>query len=98
MDDECPGVGRCHGCVGWCPECGTVANVCDAPTCMRHRCARCTTMLTEDEVEFGQGTPTWCFACTIQAQMACAVEHDQDEVAAGEEVRREIERAGFNVN
>lgn len=28
--DPCPGRGKCHGCLDWCDECGTVRHVCDA--------------------------------------------------------------------
>jgi hypothetical protein len=26
---ECPGKGRCHGCMDWCSICGSVRHVCD---------------------------------------------------------------------
>lgn len=26
--NECPGLGQCHGCLSWCPACGTVSDVC----------------------------------------------------------------------
>jgi hypothetical protein len=29
-DPECPGAGKCHGCLKWCVNCGDVAHVCDA--------------------------------------------------------------------
>jgi len=28
-DDECPGEGKCHGCMSWCDDCGEVEEVCD---------------------------------------------------------------------
>jgi hypothetical protein len=28
--DECPGAGKCHGCLDWCSTCGEVRHVCDA--------------------------------------------------------------------
>ena len=27
--NECPGEGRCHGCMAWCDVCGNVRRVCD---------------------------------------------------------------------
>lgn len=36
MSDECPGEGRCHGCMNWCPWCDDVANVCDFGQCDVH--------------------------------------------------------------
>lgn len=27
---ECPGAGKCHGCLKWCDHCGDVTHVCDA--------------------------------------------------------------------
>jgi hypothetical protein len=38
FEDECPGVGLCHGCLRWCSYCGDVAHICDA----RLRDERCT--------------------------------------------------------
>lgn len=29
-EPECPGNGKCHGCLKWCSTCGDVAHVCDA--------------------------------------------------------------------
>lgn len=29
-EDECPGTGKCHGCLQWCLQCGNVGHVCDA--------------------------------------------------------------------
>ena len=37
VDATCPGTGRCHGCLRWCDECGSVRHVCD----MRLRGERC---------------------------------------------------------
>lgn len=36
-DDECPGAGKCHGCLKWCSTCENVKHVCD----MRLRGDRC---------------------------------------------------------
>jgi len=36
-EPECPGVGKCHGCLKWCNTCGDVAHVCD----VRLRDERC---------------------------------------------------------
>lgn len=35
-DLECPGDGRCHGCMQWCSNCGDVDLTCDAPECDSH--------------------------------------------------------------
>ena len=29
MSAECPGTGKCHGCLVWCETCGDVGDVCD---------------------------------------------------------------------
>lgn len=29
-DPDCTGAGTCHGCLGWCVECGDVDKTCDA--------------------------------------------------------------------
>ena len=36
FDDECPGKGKCHGCVKWCDKCGDVDHTCDFPDCDTH--------------------------------------------------------------
>ena len=36
FDDECPGKGKCHGCLKWCDECGDVDHTCDFPDCDAH--------------------------------------------------------------
>lgn len=41
LASDCPGRGRCHGCMGWCDRCGDVDEVCDAAVCDAHRCQRC---------------------------------------------------------
>lgn len=50
-DEECPGAGKCHGCMAWCNECGDVSATCDSPTCQRHHCNRCHQQLTIGEVD-----------------------------------------------
>lgn len=42
-DPACPGSGKCHGPVKWCPDCGDVGDVCDDPRCDSHAayCERC---------------------------------------------------------
>jgi len=36
--DECPGKGRCHGCMDWCDRCGNDARkVCDFAECDIHK-------------------------------------------------------------
>jgi len=49
---ECPGPGKCHGCLDWCVNCGTVRYVCDDPgncSCHPHR-----DELAEAEVELAE--------------------------------------------
>lgn len=36
-ESECPGEGRCHGCMVWCDLCGNVGHTCDYPECDHHR-------------------------------------------------------------
>lgn len=33
---DCPGPGKCHGCLSWCDNCGDVDMVCDDPNCSAH--------------------------------------------------------------
>lgn len=35
--NDCPGQGKCHGCVKWCDACGDVEHVCDTRIAME-RC------------------------------------------------------------
>jgi len=35
-ESDCPGEGKCHGPVNFCPECGEVDDVCDDPNCDLH--------------------------------------------------------------
>lgn len=37
FEEDCPGEGRCHGCVQWCYACGDVGRICDSPSCDSHR-------------------------------------------------------------
>ncbi len=57
---ECPGEGRCHGCISWCDRCGDTLTVCDCERCDRHRCARCNVKLTNKEHEHRD----WAGFCT----------------------------------
>lgn len=40
---DCPGEGKCHGCVSWCDYCGDVSEVCpdDFRNCDAHYCPTC---------------------------------------------------------
>src|SRR5262249_7492760 len=90
---DCPGKGKCHGCVKWCDECGDVDLVCDAASCNAHRCHECSTVLSRAEHEFWSWDwARWCFACTVSLNMQAAIRRDQDEVAAGAKTEREIEQ------
>ncbi len=35
-DLDCPGEGKCHGCMSWCDKCGDVDCICDFPDCDVH--------------------------------------------------------------
>lgn len=96
VDDPCPGQGKCHGCLSWCDECGDVDTVCNAERCDRHRCMKCHALLARDEHEFNYQDSNdwggWCFECTVRLYMEVAMGCGRDEIAAGEERRRDIER------
>lgn len=91
---NCPGEGKCHGCLCWCDLCGDVGEVCDASGCMRHRCTQCDGVLTADQKEFGVdfGLEGMCFDCLVAETMRKALLFDHDEVRAGERRRSEIDR------
>lgn len=36
-EPECPGEGRCHGCLKWCSYCGDCDLMCDDPECDTHK-------------------------------------------------------------
>ncbi len=59
MSDECPGAGRCHGCLGWCDNCGDVARVCDARECDSHQPCECGRRCTSHESAEG-GVCEYC--------------------------------------
>ena len=62
MDDECPGDGKCHGCLGWCDRCGDVGKVCNYPDCDQHHCSICREKLVE-ATQCEPDRPTWCIFC-----------------------------------
>src|SRR6478609_6925149 len=76
MDDECPGVGLCHGCLDWCSTCGTVRHVCD----MRFRGKRCDAHPTP---------PEWH---VLRAERKAAEAQLAKAQAAEGEARRELDR------
>jgi hypothetical protein len=58
---ECPGWGRCHGCMSWCDRCGSVGVTCDSVLCDRHRCVSCGRSVSSiEEIIDGQGH---CASC-----------------------------------
>jgi len=61
-DDECPGEGKCHGCLGWCDRCGDVGEVCNYPDCDQHHCLICGETLVE-ATQAESDRPTWCVWC-----------------------------------
>lgn len=82
-DDECPGFGKCHGCMQWCYQCGDVDTVCDAARCDCHRCYDCKAKLSAEdhEAEYGEMWK-WCEAC--RAKHHCATERSvQEEIDGG---------------
>jgi hypothetical protein len=67
-EDECPGAGKCHGCMCWCDRCGDVTAVCDGEGhCDQHCCISCRMLLTSDEQDesYGrdEGLWKWCQSC-----------------------------------
>lgn len=87
--EECPGAGKCHGCLKWCNECGDVKHVCD-------------TRLRSDRCDTHPVPPEWqtLRACRMSAertarearQMLADSARDLEEVADGESARREYDR------
>jgi hypothetical protein len=72
IDDDCPGTGKCHGCMCWCDRCGEVCGVCDSPTCEQHHCAGgCGTTRPHDTREDWKWT---CDRCAAQGK-ADALQH-----------------------
>jgi len=81
----CPGAGKCHGCMGWCDECGDVAGVCDAEPCWQHRCIDCNKLLDWGEREMAfvlGGRPAHCFACyakdRVRHKLECGAPERED--------------------
>jgi hypothetical protein len=91
---DCPGEGRCHGCMSWCDRCGDVDTVCDAAPCDQHRCYRCQKILSREERELAYddrgGFPSPCFVCFVKEA------HDEAregaEIDAMERATRVIEK------
>jgi hypothetical protein len=86
---ECPGAGKCHGCLKWCNECGDVKHVCDA----RLRHDRCDSHPVPPESE------TLRFARAVAEnmirsgkQMIADGARDLDDVIEGESARHEYDR------
>jgi hypothetical protein len=68
-DEECPGEGKCHGCMCWCDRCGDVTTVCDCEVCDRHRCARCNMLLTRlDHDRYDGELYMFCMGCVETAE------------------------------
>lgn len=55
--DECPGEGKCHGCLAWCDRCGDVKTVCDCEGCAKHRCQEC------DQIKPPEHGDFWSYVC-----------------------------------
>lgn len=84
-DYECPGAGRCHGCMSWCDACGDVDGVCSAAVCWQHRCRFCNEMLSEDEREMAfalGGRPAECFVCFVKHEAKHELDNGHDEMRA----------------
>lgn len=58
---DCPGEGKCHGCLKWCDHCGNVASTCNYATCLAHNCVTCK----------GKGSMIdgQCYACKLDAEI-----------------------------
>lgn len=90
---ECPGKGKCHGCLCWCDICGDVdVGVCDSPGCMVHHCGACKKMLDANEIDFACGMDwyRWCFACWVKGEMKLAIVQGKDEIVAAAKAEAEI--------
>ena len=61
IDEDCPGEGKCHGCMDWCDQCGDVDEVCDADRCDAHRCQRCNRVRKDRDAE--RDISYTCFVC-----------------------------------
>lgn len=64
-DEECPGAGKCHGCMSWCDRCGDVDTTCDCEVCDQHHCVSCREMLGRDDAYGQGGTPALCATCSL---------------------------------
>lgn len=58
-ESDCPGAGRCHGCLAWCDRCGDVSKVCDATRCDKHRCRECNEIRPPETRDF------WDYICEV---------------------------------
>lgn len=97
MDDDCPGKGKCHGCIDWCDVCGDVGvgdGVCDHFECDAHRCQGCRNPVTKAEAEFNydEGNDLWltCFNCWSKACMEDARQR-ANRLGNPDEEMRELE-------
>lgn len=61
MTDECPGAGKCHGCMRWCDNCADTDG-CEFPTCQQHHCYSCKQLLAHDDRD---GYTSLCRTCSI---------------------------------
>lgn len=67
-DEDCPGKGKCHGCVCWCNRCGDVDLTCDSVQgdCSRHHCYSCKQLLGKDDFN-GDNWSALCQQCSTTA-------------------------------
>jgi hypothetical protein len=94
---DCPGRGRCHGCMVWCERCGDTFDVCDSFACQRHRCTDCHNVLAHAEFEFNAVHTNewwkWCFTCWIKRGVVAARERDpENEISTLEVLCRAVDR------
>lgn len=84
---DCPGPGRCHGCMAWCYCCDDVTTTCDAVDCDAHRCARCSVLLlTAEDLERERSDwAKWCLGCHRTSQHQFAEREMLRAAAAGNE-------------
>lgn len=86
---ECPGAGKCHGCLKWCDECGDVAHVCDT----RLRGDRCDEHPVPPDSLILRTTRRGAEKMIRDArQMLADGARDIEEVTEGEIARREYDR------
>jgi hypothetical protein len=84
-DPDCPGAGKCHGCMCWCDVCGDVDTTCDSVQgeCSRHHCISCKQLLGKDDYN-GENWSAACFTCATAAINEDRLVHYERALAEGD--------------